>query len=256
MNFSPLKNTLYAKIRKFLFSQNINIERVRIPAEISKNDRDTIDKIKPFTMTTYERIYMLIKSVEYIIDRNIPGDFVECGVWRGGSVMAIAQTLKNLGVTDRKIWLYDTFDGMTEPSDLDFDWAGVFAKDVLLKQVKVDEKLNTHAFASINAVRKNLSKIDYDFDNFIFVVGDVRQTIIKKAPKSISLLRLDTDWYDSTLVELEQLFPLLNKNGILILDDFGQWAGSRKAAMEYFDSLETRYLMNIVDKGARLIIKN
>jgi predicted O-methyltransferase YrrM len=229
---------------------------VRIPAEISKSDRETIIKIKPFTMTTNERIYMLMKSVEYIIKRNIPGDFVECGVWRGGSVMAIAQTLKNLGVTDRKIWLYDTFDGMTEPSDLDFDWTGVFAKDVLVKQVKVDEKLNTHAFASINAVKKNLRTIDYDFNNFIFVVGDVQQTIIKNAPKSISLLRLDTDWYDSTLVELQQLFPLLNRDGILILDDFGQWAGSRKAATEYFDSLDTKYLMNIVDKGARLIIKN
>jgi hypothetical protein len=256
MKFGPLKNTFYAQIKKFLYRQNINIERVRIPAEISKSDRETIIKIKPFTMTTNERIYMLMKSVEYIIKRNIPGDFVECGVWRGGSVMAIAQTLKNLGVTDRKIWLYDTFDGMTEPSDLDFDWTGVFAKDVLVKQVKVDEKLNTHAFASINAVKKNLRTIDYDFNNFIFVVGDVQQTIIKNAPKSISLLRLDTDWYDSTLVELQQLFPLLNRDGILILDDFGQWAGSRKAATEYFDSLDTKYLMNIVDNGARLIIKN
>lgn len=250
------KEIIYTIIRNFFLKRNIKIDRVRIPAEISKDHLETISRIKPFTMTTDERIYMLIKSVEYIIARNIPGDFVECGVWRGGSVMAIAQTLKNLGVTNRKIWLYDTFDGMTEPSESDLDWSGKIAKDVLLKQKKVDEKLNTHAFASINAVKKNLRTIDYNFDNYIFVEGDVKETLMRNFPKSISLLRLDTDWYDSTLVELQQLFPLLEKDGIIILDDFGQWAGSRKAATEYFDSLDVKYLMNIVDKGARLIIKN
>ena len=131
------KEIIYTIIRNFFLKRNLKIDRVRIPAEISKDHLETISRIKPFTMTTDERIYMLIKSVEYIIARNIPGDFVECGVWRGGSVMAIAQTLKNLGVTNRKIWLYDTFDGMTEPSESDLDWSGKIAKDVLLKQKKV-----------------------------------------------------------------------------------------------------------------------
>jgi O-methyltransferase len=82
---------------------------------------DIYDKCTPFTMTSVERMYSLYKSVNYILEMKIEGDFVECGVWRGGSSMLIAYMLKNRSISDRKIYLYDTFEGMSEPTISDID---------------------------------------------------------------------------------------------------------------------------------------
>jgi hypothetical protein len=244
-------------LKAFLRAFGFEIYKVKLPPEVSSSHRKTIYKVEDFTMTSRTRLVSLINSVEYVISRNIEGDFVECGVWRGGSIMAIAQTLVDLGIKDRKIWLYDTFDGMTQPTIHDVAAkTKKSAQDLLSKSKKIAGKNNIHAFATIDDVKANLLSIDYPIENFNFIIGPVEETLAAAAPNSIALLRLDTDWYESTLTELVHLFPKVSIDGVIIIDDFGDWEGSSKAVTEYFGNIEKSYLMNIIDSAGRLIIKN
>lgn len=178
-------------------------------------------------MTSIERMKALYKSVVYVIDSKIPGDFVECGVWRGGSTMLMALTLLELNETKRNIYLYDTFQGMPEPADEDYR---VGDRSALAK----NQWKKKWCFSPLAEVKKNMALTRYPKNKLIFVKGKVEKTIPKTIPSKIAILRLDTDWYGSTKHELIHLYPLVSKNGILIVDDYGYWAGSKKATDEYF----------------------
>jgi len=206
-------------------------------------------KYKDYTMTSKERIYSLIKSVEYVVKNKIPGDFVECGVWKGGSAMVIAHILLNLGETNRKIYLYDTYEGMSEPTKEDKTLLG---NKYALKKWKRKDK-GIMCLASLEEVKRNMALTKYPKKNFVFVKGKVEDTIPKKTPGKISLLRLDTDWYESTKHELTHLYPKISKGGVLILDDYGHWAGSKKAVDEYFK--KKSILLNRIDYSGRVGIK-
>jgi O-methyltransferase len=202
------------------------------------------------TMTSIERMYALYQATNHVVDRGILGDFVECGVWRGGSVMLIAATLLARGVRDRTIWLYDTFEGMTEPSELDVQQmsgrpaAEVLAEDDLFRCV-----------ASREIVEDNLRKTGYPRDHYRIVQGDVLATIPSQSPAQVALLRLDTDWYATKRHELEHLYPRVSRGGVLIVDDYGYWRGARQATDEYFATLAERPLLTRVDYTGRLAVK-
>lgn len=210
---------------------------------------------KPATMTSPERMYALYKAVEYIVDANIPGDLAECGVWRGGSVMVMAATLAAKGCRNRRIWLYDTFAGMTAPGADDVDYAGRDAAALLNEQAKSQESL-IWGLAPIEIVRANLAKVPYPPEMFNFVQGPVEQTIPGAIPSQLAILRLDTDWYESTKHELVHLYPRLASRGVLCIDDYGYWRGSRKAVDEYFASGHTPILLNRIDDTGRIGIKS
>ena len=204
-------------------------------------------------MTSVERMYGLFKAVEYLIDSNISGDFVECGVWKGGSTMLIANTLIQLNSNDRKIYLYDTFEGMPEPTENDYYISNkkTHAVDRWKKQQKQD--INTWCFTPLTEVKNNMYSTGYPKNKIIFIKGKVENTIPKTIPSEIALLRLDTDWYESTKHELIHLYPLLSKNGVLIIDDYGHWAGAKKAVDEYFS--KNFILLNRIDYTGRIGIK-
>ena len=210
-------------------------------------------KCKKYTMTSKERMYSLYKSVEYIINSKIPGNFVECGVWRGGSTMLIAYTLLELNATNRKIYLYDTFQGMTKPAEDDYlvSNKNVHASDNWKKEQR--KNYNKWCYASLSEVKNNMALTKYPENNIIFIKGKVEETIPKTIPSKIAILRLDTDWYESTKHELIHLFPLVSKNGVLIIDDYGCWAGSKKAVDEYFSNKSI--LLNRIDDPGRIGIK-
>jgi hypothetical protein len=205
--------------------------------------------VKSFTMTSVERIHALYYSLEYIINNNIPGDFVECGVWRGGNILGIASYLHARNITDRKIWIYDTFEGMTPPESVDIDLNGVSAGDI----VGTD---GIKCYCSLKEVKNNLASSQFSQDNMNYIVGDVVQTLddIKNIPIDIALLRLDTDWYQSTKKELDILYPKLVNKGVLIVDDYGHWKGSKQAVDEYFYNKDVT-IENIDYTGIK-IIKN
>jgi O-methyltransferase len=203
------------------------------------------------TRTSAERLYALYKAVEYIVSRDIPGDFVECGVWRGGSVMMMALALQQFGGVGRRLHCFDTFEGMPQPgpSDIRHD-TGEAATDILQDR--------SHAFwavAALDIVRENLTKTGYPAELITYCKGKVEDTLPGRAPDRIALLRLDTDWYESTRHELVHLYPRLAVGGVLIVDDYGFWRGARQATDEYFRQASDRILLNRVDNTGRIGIK-
>ncbi len=207
------------------------------------------------TMTSIERMYALYQATRHVIDRNIPGDLAECGVWRGGSVMLMASTLLSLRCTDRTIWLYDTFNGVTPPADDDVqEMSGRKASDILAER----ERSVADPFwgiASRSLVETNLARTGYPLDRFRFVEGDILSTLPATAPDRLALVRLDTDWYASTRHELQHLYPRLSPGGVLIIDDYGYWRGARKATDEYFAATGDRPLLHRIDYTGRIGIK-
>jgi O-methyltransferase len=217
--------------------------------EKDKDFLELYERVNEYTIVGIERSYALYKAVRYILESFIRGDFVECGVWKGGSAMLIAYTLLKAGVTDRKIILYDTFEGMTKPGEKD----GEFEKKEW-ERMKVNEHRNNWCLSTIEEVLANMLQTGYPKKNIELVKGRVEETIPGQMPSHIALLRLDTDWYESTKHELTHLFPLLEKNGVLIIDDYGAWQGAKKASDEYFSAYGPAYL-NRIDFAGRLVIK-
>lgn len=204
----------------------------------------------PYTMTSVPRLYTLYSSVDYVLKNNIEGDFVECGVWRGGSSMLIAQMLYNRNITDRKLYLYDTFEGMSEPSKYDLAHNGVDANVVYKEEF-------FFCLADLNDVKNNMLKTNFSNDNLVFTKGKIEDTIPARKPSGkIALLRLDTDWYESTKHELIHLFPLVAEKGVLIIDDYGYWQGCRKAVDEYIKDNKLPILLNRIDSTGRIVIKS
>ncbi len=212
------------------------------------------NEVRPFTMTSPERLYSLYQSVQYVVSNKIPGDFVECGVWKGGSCMMMALILKRLGVNDRKIFLYDTFEGMSEPTEADKQFNGQAANDLLNHSVKEDEN-SVWCYSTLEEVQSNVFSTGYDPQNFIITKGKVEDSIPGVIPGRIALLRLDTDWYESTYHELIHLYPVLSENGIMIIDDFGHWEGAKKAVIQYFEERNMYPLIQRVDYTGRILVK-
>ncbi len=224
----------------------------RFPVDFDEADVELCRRVGPYTMTTPPRLYALVRAVEYVVGRQIPGALVECGVWRGGSMMAVALMLLRLGITDRDLYLYDTFAGMTPPTDADVKPSGEHAGDLLAGEARDSD---VWAIASLEEVRDAVLGVGYPEERIHFVQGPVEETLPSNAPDGIALLRLDTDWYASTRHELVHLYPRLAPGGVLILDDYGYWQGARRAVDEYLAGLDEPLLLNRIDHTARIALK-
>ena len=247
---------LIKKILKVLGYQITSITKDKYPIDISEDIIKLYDEIEPYTATSIERVAALSTSVNYVIDNNLKGEFVECGVWKGGSCMIMAKELLKRGDMSREIWMYDTFEGMTEPTDEDIEiQTGIKGKNLLSGVKKTTEKYNMWAYSPLDDVKTNMQKTGYPTDKFRYIVGKVEDTLIDSKPNEIALLRLDTDWYESTRLELEKLYPLIVSGGILIIDDYGHFSGAKKAVDEYFETINQTPLLNRIDYTGRLIIK-
>lgn len=216
------------------------------PPDYQTNDIRIIRAVAPYTMTSNERIHALLSAVRYIVSKNIPGDFVECGVWKGGSIMAMALTLLELQGGDRALYLFDTFSGMTEPGLQDVDYLGRDAYQ-MFEAVRCD--------VSQEEVEAAIFSTGYDRSRIHFVKGPVEETVPARAPESIALLRLDTDWYQSTRHELHHLFPRLASGGVIIVDDYGHWQGARQAVDEYLQAHDVSLLLHRIDYTGRIGVK-
>ena len=228
---------------------------ISFPADFEDLHKNVIAEVKDFTMTSPERLFGLIEGVKYIAKKGITGDVVECGVWKGGSMMAIAETLKYVNDTKRTLYLYDTFSGMPAPTEEDRDFDNVDAGKRLHDEKDNKENSIIWAYSALPEVDAAMKQTGYNENLINYIEGKVEDTIPKTISDKIALLRLDTDWYESTKHELEHLFPRLSKNGILIIDDYGFWKGSRKAVDEYFAKLKLPILLNRMDDTGRICIK-
>ena len=243
---------LFQKRKKQTTAESDSLER-RIP-DASPQMLEIVRAVRPYTMTSPERILALCEAVRYVVEHGVAGDIVECGVWRGGSMAAAARVLRSVGSIDRRLWLYDTFDGMTEPNENDVDFLGR-AASLLLRQSSRDDARSIWCRSPIDGVRQVMDETGYPAQQIEFVPGDVQETLPKRRPERIALLRLDTDWYESTRCELEILFPRLAVGGVLIVDDYGHWQGCRRAVDEYFAARGVTMLLNRIDYTGRIGVK-
>jgi O-methyltransferase len=249
VNSSGTLRRLYGQFRQVLAPSVDRSRRLDGPATIE--DLDIWNRVSSFTMTSPARVQALVDAVRYLERHRIPGSFVECGVWRGGSMMAAALTLLETGAS-RELFLFDTFEGMPPPGSTDVDHVGRSAADLLAADP--DRTGYISAVARLDEVRRNLAATGYPTSKMHFVVGRVEDTVPARAPDQIALLRLDTDWYESTRHELEHLLPRVVSGGVLIVDDYGHWRGAKQAVDEYLHASGARILLNRVDYTGRIAI--
>lgn len=221
--------------------------------DYSPETAEIIWRVRGHTMTSPSRIAALCDAVAYVVQQQIPGDIVECGVWRGGSMMAAALTLKRLQAGTRHLRLYDTFEGMSEPADRDRDPSGRSAAEILSVSSKADSVF--WAYCPLEEVQRAIASTGYDPQLCHFIKGPVEQTLPAQASEQIALLRLDTDWYRSTYHELTHLYPRLSVGGVLLLDDYGYWQGAREAVDQYIAENRLRLFLHRIDHSGRLAIK-
>lgn len=206
------------------------------------NNPEIIEKIiKPNTMTTTQSIVELQGILEYIIEKNIDGDFVECGTWRGGLAAFMLYFITNYKL-NKTLYIYDTFEGMTLPNNLDVSVSGESALDTFHKK-SINDNSSKWCNAGIDVVNNTLSLITKNYLQFTKLVkGKVEETLVEKEniPNVISLLRLDTDWYESTKIELEIFYEKVSKDGIIILDDYNYWNGQKIATDDFLKNLPTQ----------------
>lgn len=212
-----------------------------------------VQRVRPFTMTGVERILATIGAIEYIERHAVPGAIVECGVWKGGQMMAAALTLRHLQA-NRQILLFDTFEGMTEPEEIDRDLEGNAARPVFDK-ASLQKVGARWCEARVDEVRRNVESTGYPVELVQYVVGPVEETLPDASPESIAYLRLDTDWYASTVHELNHLFPLVSRLGVVTIDDYGHWEGARKATDEYLSAHGIPVLLHRIDYSGRQFVK-
>jgi hypothetical protein len=221
-----------------------------LPADYSDEAVATIRRVRRHTMTSPARLNALIEGVEYVVANRVPGALVECGVWKGGSMMAVALTLLRLGDTERELVLFDTFTGMTEPTEEDanspydgYSLYGMWKRRTNWSGVPAAE------------VRAAMASTGYPMERVRLVEGPVEETLPAAAPDAIALLRLDTDWYASTRAEMEHLYPRLHRGGVLVIDDYGHYAGARRAVDEGLQALGETPLLHRIDYTGRIAIR-
>ena len=258
-----VKKTVKATLSSFglEITKKENLTKTRFPAEFpvefTEEEKKFFFHIREnnLSMTSNERLYATVMACKHVLERNIEGDFIECGVWRGGNALLAASIFKFYG-SDKKVYLFDTFEGMTTPTQ---DDKAVGTGELAIVQFnKHQGKLhNEWCYASLEDVKNNFDKAGLLSSNILFIKGDVLKTLERdeNLPAKISVLRLDTDWYESTKKELEVLYPRLSRGGVLIIDDYGQWAGSKKATDEYFENVGNRPFLQYTDYTGRVGIK-
>jgi O-methyltransferase len=222
---------------------------------VSEADRAIVERARASSIAGPARLQAVVDAVRHCERRGIPGDLVECGVWRGGSVLAMVLVLQEIGA-ERDIHLYDTFEGMTEPTAEDVSLHGQSATELWEETGGRPwrELFDPESFSE-DSVRELLLGTGYPAERLHLVRGPVEETLPQSAPDRIALLRLDTDWYESTRHELHHLYPRLTDGGVLIVDDYGHWDGVRRAVDEYFATEAEPLLLARTDYTGRMAVK-
>lgn len=196
------------------------------------------------TMCSKLRVKALTKAIHYIVDNDVPGDFVECGTWRGGLAALMLHYIRK--TEDKRLYIYDTFEGMPEPGE----------NDCGTSKRKYQENKGDWCKADIDIVKSVLQQVDPSYSDLCYLVkGKVEDTLDSITPQTVALARLDTDWYESTKKELEVLYPRVQPRGYVLIDDYTDWNGCRQAVDEYLATIDkATYTSEVVD-GSLVIQK-
>ena len=179
---------------------------------------------RPLSCCSEERLRFNVEAVRKVNARNLDGAIVEIGVYKGGSMIAMMRADKRA----RHFFLYDTFEGMTAPGILDVDYNGFPAAELLRADARVT------CISSLSEVKEHVFfNTQVPLSRITYVVGDITKT--ETFPEKIAVLRLDTDFYESTKFELANFYDRIVPGGIVIIDDYGHWKGCRQAVDEFLD---------------------
>ncbi|MBX9951402.1 MAG: TylF/MycF family methyltransferase [Candidatus Obscuribacterales bacterium] len=181
------------------------------------------------TMLPMARMRNLRHCVVDTIKNNVPGDLIETGVWRGGATIYMRAILKAYNITDKTVWVADSFEGLPEPdSELNPIEYKAFKGPVMTKVYK-------HFAVGLDEVKRNFAAYDLLDEQVQFLKGWFKDTLPDAPIKSLSVLRLDGDFYESTIDSLNNLYPKLSRGGYLIIDDYGEesWTECKRAVEEY-----------------------
>jgi hypothetical protein len=221
--------------------------------EATAEENDVLAIAARYSMSGKPRLWSLLQSMRHVAHSGIDGDIVECGVWKGGNLVLCGLMAKKLGI-EKHIWGYDTFEGMSAPTDAD---VRIGTTRTVHDRWQANQRggINDWCYSPYEEVEQNFRR-EVGTGNLTLVKGKVEDTLDRSEniPGKIAILRLDTDWYESTKKELDVLYPRLQKGGILIIDDYGHWAGAKKAVDEYF--AEQPIWLHRVDYTGRLAIKS
>tara|TARA_Y200000002_G_C22663537_1_gene656907 strand:+ start:952 stop:1716 length:765 start_codon:yes stop_codon:yes gene_type:complete len=228
----------------------------KIPIEASNEERELIELTKKYSMNGSLRIWTLITALKKILENNIEGDFVETGVWKGGNLILIKKYIQKYQAKEKKIFGYDTFEGMPEPTNNDKDFKNINASDYFNNKNKLENFTSFNSQINLDQVQKNFIEATGDSKNLFLVKGKTQDTLSIKTniPDKIAILRLNTCFYESTKLELEILYDKLQKGGYLIIDDYGYWKGAKLAVDEFFKNQKIN--LHFVDHTCRFLIKD
>jgi hypothetical protein len=222
--------------------------------EAAPEDNAILDSAARYSQASRARLWSLLQAMQHIARAGVEGDIVECGVWKGGNLVLCGLMAKRLKL-DRRIWGFDTFTGMSMPTDADVPLNGGETVHAKWQERQKTGGITDWAYAPYEEVERNF-RTEVGTSNLTLVKGKVEDTLTQGAniPDKIAILRLDTDWYESTKVELDVLYPRLQKGGVLIIDDYGHWAGAKKAVDEYFATQPI--WLHRIDYTGRLHVKS
>jgi len=226
---------------RFVFSHAARILRETL-AWVSPLQFDaTFRRVSRMTMVSHRRLRSLQETVRYVVAKNISGDIVECGVARGGSAAVMALALQQLGVK-RRLWLFDTFSGIPQPSNADPDY-------------EIARNYAGQFGASVDQIRASFQRLGISTAEIEFVPGLFQHTLASSGVSQIALLHTDGDWYESVKTTLESLYDRVSPGGVIQFDDYGHWLGAHKAIDEFIDKRGIKTQLEYIDYSGRRMIK-
>ncbi len=227
---------------------------------------EAIQVVSSNTMLTYEPLVTLFEQVIYCEKNNIAGDFVECGVWKGGATGIMALGNLKYGSARRHLHLFDAFQEICQPDEEHDDKAIVSEVKKLAKTKKFATTLQPltgiyDQFGGPGTLTENKKLLEqvigYSSDYLHYHVGWFQDTVPvdSKAIDKIAILRLDGDWYQSTKVCLDNLYDRVVKGGVVIIDDYGYSSGCKKAVDEFLAGRKVYPVLNYISDTCRYFLK-
>jgi len=196
--------------------------------------------VRPYTMASTARLRGLYRAVEHVVSHNIPGDLVECGTAQGGSAALLGLTITRLGGR-RRLWVFDTFEGLPPPSSADPDR-------------EIAELYVGSGRGDLENVRALFARTGI-LPDCTLVKGLFQETLPVADVSRIAVLHLDGDWYESIKVCLDYLYDRVSLGGVIQIDDYGHWAGARKAVDEFLRARTINAPLHRLDYTGRQLLK-
>jgi O-methyltransferase len=187
-----------------------------------------LERLRPFTMVARPSLLNLANQVRVLLATDVPGNFVECGVWRGGAAFLIADLLRRAEEAARKVWLFDSFEGLPPPADIDGTAANQWASEVTNPSYRDNLRVSAE---EVQQAARSLGLEGYTE----LAKGWFEQSLSANRDRvgPIALLRVDADWHASVLCCLENLFDQVVDGGLIILDDYYTWSGCAVATHQF-----------------------